>query len=520
MSHTEVDTATGPNLVHAARRMQNMARFAPVKFQREFLGINVDPWQVDATEAVFDVVRKRYGQPTVANHDAKKWFTVRAMHGPGKTFWLASLILTFGFAFPKARIPCIAPKMDQLKTRLWLELRKIKDSIKYDVLRDALDIQATTAKFYGMDDWLAFAQTATKAENLAGLHHDFQLVCVDEATGVPEGLWPTIFGAVNAGKVVLLVMISNPTKNVGTFAESWLRPVVANDFYQIAITLDKAPRVPKDWVAKMARKYGETSPIFKIRCLGEFADAGENQLIPLQWIMNAMTTEDVPGDGSRPRLRVTIDVADGGEDETVVTAFRLYESFEVLLHMRRFSFPSSESPIRAAQAAEQIFDAFGGVKGTDEFVPDSLGVGAGTAGYLIDQQHAVITYKGGEASDDTKKWRNRRAQSYINLRDAFRDGRLKILVSAFESDEDREDFVAQLCLIERKPGDDRVEELVSKREMQLRGVKSPDIADSCAMGYATQQPTLGSKSSLIEALNDGTAFDVAPLTWDRGYVPA
>lgn len=482
-------------IVTAGNALLDMARYEPVRFQREILGIQVDPWQAEGTDAVFDVVRKRYGRPTLINHEGKRFFTVRAMHGPGKTFWLGSLIITFGFAFPKCRIPCIAPKMDQLKTRLWLELRKIRDLMNPD-LRDALEINSTTLKFFGYDDWRAFGQTATKSENLAGLHHDFILVCVDEASGVPEFLWPAIFGAVSTGAIPILVMISNPTKNTGTFAESWMKSGVKEKYHHVAITLDKAPRVSAEWVDSMRQKYGEKSPIFKIRCLGEFADAGENQLIPLQKILDAMMTEDSEGDGSMPLLRVSVDVADGGENESVVTVARHYDSFEEVIAVRRYSFPSAESPILTAQAAEQIFFGFGGVKGQDEIVVDALGVGAGTAGYLIQEEHRVIAYRGGEGSDDSKKWRNRRAQSYINLRDAFRDGRLRIRYSAFESDKDREDFIAQLCLIERKPGDDRVEELVSKQELMRKGIKSPDIADSLAMQYATQFPTLQSRDSV------------------------
>lgn len=481
------------HMLNVASKMIEMAAYEPVRFQNDILKIKTDPWQEEATEAVFDVVRKRYGKPTKLNHEGKNFFTVRAMHGPGKTFWLASLIMTFGFAFPKARIPCIAPKMDQLKTRLWLELRKIRDSINAD-LREALDIQATTMKFFEQDDWLAFAQTATKAENLAGLHSDFILVCVDEASGVNEALWPTIFGAVSTGKVVILVIISNPTKNTGTFAESWLRPQVAKDFYQVAIALDKAPRVSRRWVDSMRAKYGEGSPYFRIRCLGEFADASENQLIPMQWIVDAIIEESEvsdTGDGSRPKLRVSVDVADGGEDETVITVARHWATFEEVLKVKRFSFPTSESPILAARAAHDMFVAWGGTIGDDEIVPDALGVGAGTAGTLIDMGHAVITYKGGESSDDPSQWRNRRAQSYINLRNAFRDKRIKIRATAFDNEEDREDFVAQLCLIERKAGGERVEELMSKMEMKRSGIKSPDIADSLAMQYATQRPVFG-----------------------------
>jgi len=473
-----------------AKNFIELASFKPVEFQKNILKISVDPWQEEATEAVFDVVRKRYGKQTKHNHEGKNFFTVRAMHGPGKTFWLASLILTFGFAFPKCRIPCIAPKMNQLRTRLWLELRKIVDNGLPEI-QNCLDIQATTVKFFNQDDWVAFAQTATKAENLAGLHNDFILVCVDEASGIPEHLWATIFGSVSTGKVVVLVMISNPTKITGTFAESWLKPSVSKDFYQIAIDLEKAPRVSKKWVESMASKYGSNSPAYKIRCLGEFSETNENQLIAMQWIVDAIQHDsEIPleGDGSIPRLVVSVDVADGGEDETVIVVGRHWNTYDEILKICRFSFPSSESPISAAKAAAALFDAWGGVKGTDVIVVDSIGVGAGTAGRLIEMGHAVVSFKAGEAADDKAQWRNKRVQCFINLRNAFRDKTILVRSSALPDNEDREEFIAQLCSIQSRASSERVEDLVSKNEMKRQGIKSPDIADALSMQYATKNP--------------------------------
>jgi phage terminase large subunit len=488
-----------------ARKLLPMARFEPLRFQREVLGVIHQPWQEEATEAVFDYVRWRHNRTTRINHSAKRFFTVRAMHGPGKTYWGASLIHTFGMAFPKARIPCIAPKMDQLRTRLWLELRKVRDSANKGY-QGLVDVQATTMKFLGQEDWLAFAQTASKAENLAGIHGDYILVFVDEASGITEALWPTIFGAVSTGKIVVLVMISNPSQNAGTFFESWTRESVAKSFHHVAISLEKAPRVDRSWVKGMAEKYGEKSPIFKIRCLGEFADAGENQLIPLQWILDAITDGPVEGDGSHPKLRVSVDVADGGLDETVITVMRHYQSFEVLLKMKRCSFPANLAPLMAADTAEQMFYAWGGVKGTDTLVVDAMGVGTGTAGTLRLREHSVVPHMGGASSANPERWRNRRVQGYINLRDALRDKRLRILSGAFE-DRDREDFQAQLCSIERDPNTDRVEDLVTKEAMKRDGIKSPDIADSLAMQYSTIAPKLVPRSD--------TAKEVASLIPSR-----
>jgi phage terminase large subunit len=484
---------------NAGREFVLLAQREPTVFAKEVLRSPLDPWQVDSTEAVFDYLRWMQGHPdqiVVRNPDRKNWFTVRAMHGPGKTFWLATLISTFGTAFPKARIPCIAPKMEQLSTRLWFELRKVRSNA-IPIFQKLTEITATRVTWGGEADWLAFAQTATHAENLAGLHHSHQLVCVDEASGVPENLYPTIEGAVSTDGIQVLVLISNPTKNTGTFAYSHgVGQIKENksDYYRISIPLDKAPRVKPDWVEKMRRKYGENSAIFKIRCLGEFADASADQVIALQWILDAVEDGDIQGDGSIPRVRVSIDVADGGEDETVITVARHYRSFEHVVLMKRYNFPPGESAILAAIEAEKLFVAWGGVKGSDDFVPDSLGVGSGCAGHLILKQHSVVRYQGGASSDDPKRWRCRRVQSYLCLRDAFRDKRIRISRSAFDSDEDYEDFIAQTCSIEYARSDDRVEDIFTKQAMKRKGIKSPDMTDSLAMQYATQHPAVATRT--------------------------
>ena len=154
------------------------------------------------------------------------------------------------------------------------------------------------------DHW-AFMETAAAPENLAGLHDKFMMICVDEASGVDEALWPVIEGAISTGKIVILVIISNPTKNTGTFADSHLKPKVSKDWFKIHIRLEDTKRVSRAWVKRMQNKYGKTSPVVKIRCLGEFADDDENQLLSLSWIEEARY-KPFEIDGSLKRRRLSI----------------------------------------------------------------------------------------------------------------------------------------------------------------------------------------------------------------------
>jgi hypothetical protein len=186
------------------------------------------------------------------------------MHGPGKTFGLATLMHWFGFAF-YGKNPCTAPKIGQLKRRLWPEFRKIR---RRSIIGYASLQEVQSESIYWMDaagkpdpDHVSFMETASSPESLAGLHDRYMLICVDEASGISEQLWPVIEGAISTGKIVILVIISNPTKMQGTFAASHLRPNVSKNWYTMHISLDKTTRVSRDWVRKMEEKYGPDSPV-------------------------------------------------------------------------------------------------------------------------------------------------------------------------------------------------------------------------------------------------------------------
>lgn len=476
-------------------------RFEPNAFWEDVLRAELQQWQKEANDQVADYVRWKYRRATlIQQSDPKNYFTVRAMHGPGKTYWGAGTSLWFGTVFPMARIPILAPKFGQITTRFMFEINKIRNLAVPDFQR-MTEVGNANVRWCGYKEWTLFGQTAKKAENLAGLHNDHQLVFCDEASGIPEALFPTIFGAVSTGIVQILILIGNPTKNTGTFYDSHCRPKVAKDFCRISIDLEKAPRVSRKWVRRMVDKYGVDSPIVKIRCFGEFAEIGENQLIAPEWIVNARDKgEEFEPDGSMPRLRVSVDVSDGGEDKSVLTVVQHLQSKRLLLKQKSYSWAAGTSATTGADEIERVFAQFGGVKGQDEIIIDSLGVGAGLYGVMVARGHRVIRYVGGSASADVKQWRNRRVQSYMVLRNELRDGLLVIAPNAIDADdvikEDDDfsdpwdEFDAQLCSIRKNPNTDRVEDLVTKEQMKQDGVVSPDRADSLAMTYATQAPTI------------------------------
>lgn len=476
------------------------SRLNPIWFHENILNSKEnDPWQEELYESVADVWRKQKGIPTKYNHEGLNKITVRAMHGPGKTFGVAGTMHWFNYCF-HGTIVCTAPKEKQLRTRLWPAFRKVMTKADEGYKR-LMKVDTTKIVWCGDEDWVAHAETASEPENLAGYHADYLLFIVDEATGVKEEMFPVIEGAVSTGKLVIIILIGNPTKNLGTFYDSHNREKVSKNYHKIHVDLEKTTRVDRDWVRQMEDKYGKDSPVVQIRCYGNFADTGENQVYALQWLIDAKNRDYAP-DGSIPRLRVSVDVSDGGEDESVLTASLSYDSFTLYMKQTRHSFPTSEAPILTAQAAARMYDAYVEEFNLDplagDIVIDSLGVGAGAAGILIlgvaqkdgtIKQYPVINYKGGESSDNTNLWRNRRVQTHMVGRDELRDGHV-IFADDFCSEQDWEDFCAQMCSIHRNENNERVDDLETKQQMKARGIKSPDMAESWVMSHAAKAPTI------------------------------
>jgi hypothetical protein len=492
MSSTKSNTSATQQLAKAVR----YSRFNPAWFYKNVLDVEgYDPWQVELTEAVADIERKQQGIPTIINHEGINKISARAGHGPGKTWWVASLAHWWQFT-RKGRVVVTATKERQIITRFMPEFRSIgnKALSGYSNLYKADGSKVVWCKD---PDYFLVGETAREPENLAGYHHDYLLFIVDEASGIHEGLFPVIEGAISTGKVVALVMIGNPTKNEGTFYLSHMSPQVSQDYFTYHVSLDKSTRISKDWVEGMERKYGKDSSVVKIRCRGDFAEADASQLIPLQWVIDCREEGLVPTDGSIPQCYITVDVADGGEDESVINVIRSYQTFDHYLKMYRYpGFKPSTAIIDTARAAMRNAELHFGklYKHKVVFIVDTVGVGAGVAGYLIDQGCKVVQYKGGAASSNSKKWRNQRSQTYNTFADVLRLQKIKF-DRQYCSDQDWEDFLGQISSIRRDTSADKTDDIEPKKKILERGLKSPDIPDSCAMRYTNMQPITGRSGS-------------------------
>ena len=459
----------------------------PDWFCDELLLMPNDEWQSELMNAIADLDRARFGLPTIHNHDLLNRFSIRAAHGVGKTSVCAKIMHWFQFT-RRGIIPCTAPKLNQVSTRLFREFGLIGEH----ALKGYSRIYKKTAKkieWFNRDDYVAIAESGQAPENIAGFHDKHLMFIVDEASGVHEDLYPACEGSLTTDGAIM-VMIGNATRSSGEFWASHKKKGTEELYYKMKISYKDSPRVSRQWVESMIKKYGIKSPVVQTRVFAEFPEQSDNQLILLAWLYEARDKE-IPYTNAPYKLRVCVDVADGGEDFSSITVSKIYEDFVLVIKQQNFTFPPTIAVLKTAEAAEKIFLAFGGKKESDDFVVDGLGVGAGTAASLIKKGYNVIVHKGGEAAT-ISDYRNKRAQVYFTLRDALRDGLIFFDENFLNDEQEWDEFTAQLCSVQTKPGQEKVEELMTKKEMKEKGIKSPDRGDSTAMIYSPG-------NSLIEA---------------------
>lgn len=439
----------------------------------------------------------RIREKLLANQGRDAWEVVQEAlasgHGIGKSAGFAQLIMWAMSTHEHTRGVVTANTDTQLRTKTWPEVVKW-----HGLAINSHWFECTATAIYHRKHemtWCidAIPWSAHNTEAFAGLHNlGKRLVLMfDEASAIADPVWETAEGALTDEFTQILWLVAgNPTRSTGRFRQCFSR--FRHRWGTRNIDARTVEGTNKAQQERWRRDYGENSQFFCVRVKGEFVEADANQLIPLQWISDARIRvwDWNVGDGSLPKLRIAIDVADGGEDETVVTVARQYQSSCSVLRQAAFSFQPSVAVIESADVAERMFLEWGGRKEIDDFVVDSLGVGAGTAGTLIKRGYRVVQYKGGAAASNPLKWRNRRVQTYIALRDAFRDGAIVIHPQALHDELAWDEFEAQLTSVKTKPGTEKLEDLVTKEEMRRDGLKSPDRADSLAMLFATVAPAI------------------------------
>ncbi len=344
----------------------------------------------------------------------------------------------------------------------------------------------------------------TDEHGFQGIHRQYVLVILDEACGIPRQLW-TAVEAITTGPDCRILAIGNPDDPSTEFADvckpgSGWNVIRISAFDTPNFTDEPFPdklrplMLDPEWVEDKRKRWGENSPRYVSKVLGDFPDIGEDVLIAPSLIEAARQREpDLTG-----KKVLGVDVARFGSDQTVIY---LRHGNAVRLVGEYSKQATTETTGRVIAAKRET--------GADEIRVDGVGVGGGVVDQLTAQGFGVLDMQAGAAAQDRERFVNSRAEWYWALRERFESGDISL-------DPADEELAAQLGAIKYKYTPRGQVQIESKDDMRKRGMPSPDRADavmltSVAPAGADLFPRIRWRHWTLE----GDRFVTAGRSWAR-----
>ena len=270
-----------------------------------------------------------------------------------------------------------------------------------------------------------------------------------------------------------MLLIGNPTQTAGTFYKAFhsdrdlYNTIHISAFDTPNITGEDVPDaarkalVSPDWIEQRKKQWGEGSPLYDVRVLGNFPSESEDQVIGLQAVEDAKARERTPAGP----VVISCDVARYGSDETVIAVRR---GDHVRIHKTYTSRSLMETAGHIVEAARQYNGP--GMR----VVVDDVGLGGGVTDRLKEMGVPVEGFNGGSAANEPRLYPNRRSEAWF----AFSEQ-----IGSVDLDPDE-----QLCadLVSPKYALDSAGRRVvePKDRTKKRLGRSPDRADAVLMAYA------------------------------------
>lgn len=421
----------------------------------------------------------------------KKRISIASGHGIGKSACLSWLIIWYLFTNKNAQVPCTAPTSEQMHDVLWKEislwLKRLPKPIEelFDWTTGYIRVKEHPTT------WFARAKTARKEapEALAGVHGDYVMFAIDEASGVPEEIFNTAEGALT-GENVIVLMISNPTRLNGYFYDSHHKD--KHNWATFQFNSEDSPIVDNEFVNRIIEKHGQDSDEYRIRVQGLFPkeDAIDDKgYVPLvvEKDLKFCPIADFIG-----ILLLGIDPAGEGNDSTI---WVIRDNFKAQI-VAREKISDSKS---IAEKTLTLMDYYK-IDPSNIWI-DNFGVGANVAVELMAVGKRVNPINVGERPNDKETFLNARAELYWMLRKwLIAGGQLVGDLAKWE----------QLLTVRYKRNLSGKLQIMSKDEMRREGIKSPDIADALMLTF--NHKIKNSVSQYIPKSLNGLK-DIQPKKW-------
>lgn len=421
-----------------------------------------DQWQKDLLNQLGDEIKARKFDGVTAVDPVR--FSIASGHGIGKsalTSWLIHFIMS---TRPNAKGVVTSGKYEQLKDKTWSELAKWNKMainghwFEYRSSRGNLSYFRTGLK----ESWAVNGQASTKenADAFAGLHNarSTPFYIFDEASAVDDAIYEVAEGGLTDGEPMIF-LFGNPTKSTGRFADTFGK--MRHRWLNKQIDSRTSRMTNKTVIQQWIDDYGEDSDFARVRIKGQFPRVGDSQFISSEAVEMAMERETEPVDGEP--IVMGVDVARFGDDQSVITV----RKGRKLIDIRTYR--EMDLMTMAAMTAEAI----------DEHKPHAVFVdGAGLGGGVIDRlrqlSYRCIEVQAGSRPMDPEKFVNTRAEMWWKMREWIEHADLP----------QNDQLLYDLTGIEYGYSEKMQVRLEKKSDMKKRGLPSPDIGDSLALGFA------------------------------------
>lgn len=399
----------------------------------------------------------------------------------------------------EALVVTSAHSATQVKLALWREMARVHSKGKFPGRMNQTEYYMPMPS--GKEEIVAFGRKPKDDDTTAfqGTYAKYVLVLGDEACYIPDTLWNGMDTLVS-NEHSRIVMFGNPDDSTTQFAKvckpgsGWNvlgfgylhTPNFVNHPQYAGTDEDReidsqCPQEVLDsligpqWVSDKLRDWGESSPMFISKVLGQFPLHNTDGLIPMQWIRAAMDRTLSP----HVPVELGVDVGGGGNASTIAR-----RQGPIVRIVHKDHNPDTMATLSSVLDRLHIDNA-------SSAKVDYIGIGHGAVDRaremskdqsvkkespdLARRAGLIHGIEVGRTAQDKEQYVNLRAEGYWALRERFREGNIDL-------DPNDESLAAQLCAIRYKRSGGRIQ-IESKEDMRRRGVSSPDDADAVMLSF-------------------------------------
>lgn len=425
----------------------------PVRFCSEILGLELDANQ----QKIADSVKL---------HRRTACISAR---GCGKSVCISALAIWYFVLAPHTKVIVGANTHSQSYSVLWL---KILELIQGSGINSWFDVSQDYIYWKGAKD-LGYIKRITcnsdNVENLSGYHAPHMLILLDEASSIPDKIILNLI----AGMTEMdnrICLTTNPTRNTGFMTEvednkDW--EVIHIDGFDSAFT-------DKEHLQYLIDRYGEDSDTVRVQVRGLFPKLSSDTLVSSE-VFNACARNETPKTGDTV---LGLDVAASGGDLSV---WCVRQGGDVI-HFEDEGTSTVDSLVSRTCSIVEKFNV-------DRIFVDATGMGW-TIPEILEKNLPNKEVNGIQFAEKPKintPCMNYRSWMYVNLRDRMRDGHVSFKKVPEEWSALKEEMLATQVFLDQTNGKLK---LCPKDEIRTILGRSPDILDSLALTFATEEPWL------------------------------